>query len=137
MAKIIKEREYKTHKEVELCFYRKDNGEVCYGFPMISGKVVPCKQGTEPNTYELCSKEECSWWQNYINASNDESLYSGVEIHKWGYHEPAVAICECGKSITLDYDAEECPYCGRLHNLWEQELLPRELWEEDYEEEYC
>lgn len=133
MAKIIKKREYKTHTEFELCFYRKDNNEVCWGFPLINGQVIPCKQGEKPNTYEPCSEEECTWWKNYLSAKADETLYSEVEKRQWGWHEAAIAICECGKEITLDYDAQECPYCERLHNLFGQELLPRKMWEEDYE----
>jgi hypothetical protein len=134
MAKIIKQRERKTHTEYELCFYEKSTNEVVWGFPLLNGKgrdVVPCKQG-KINTYEECTEEECTWWNNYIKAKEDETLYSEEEEKKWSWTEPAIAICECGKEISLDYDAQECEHCGRLHNILGQELLPRHMWEEDY-----
>ena len=135
MAKIIKERERKTHTEYRLEFYEKETDEVCWSFPLVNGKgrnIVPCKEGKEVNTYEECTEEECTWWKNYIKAKEDDGLYSIEEEHKWSWTEPAIAICECGREIGLNYDAEECPYCGRLHNLFGQELLPRHMWEEEY-----
>jgi hypothetical protein len=102
------------------------------GFPLLNGKgtePVPCTQGKEVS---VCKEEECTWWNNYIKAKEDETLYSEEDKIEWSWTEPAVAICECGKEITLDYDAQECEHCGRLHNLFGQELLPRHMWEEDY-----
>lgn len=133
MAKIIKPRERKTHTEFELCFRDIVTNEPFYGFPLIKGQIIPCKQGKDPNTYEPCSKEECPWWENYLKAQSDENLYCEIEKHTWSWHEPAVAICECGKEIRLNNDAEACEYCGRLHNLFGQELLPRKFWGREYE----
>jgi hypothetical protein len=132
MAKIIKEREYQTASRTELNFYEKETGEVCFGFPLVNGIITPCREGKEPNTYEPCAEEECAWWDNYLFVKDNEKYYSEVETDTWWWHEPAIALCECGKEIALNYDAEECPYCGRLHNLFGQELLPRHMWEEDY-----
>ena len=128
MAKIIKERERKYHEKQELCFYDTETNEVRYGFPMKLGatEIVPCNY----ITLEPCTEDECLWWKNYLRAKQNKSLYSKVEVLKSYYTEPAVAICECKKEITLDYDAEECPHCGRLHNLFGQELRPRKYWGE-------
>ena len=136
MAKIIKERERKTASRTELNFYEKKTKEVCFGFPLINGKVIPCKEGDELNTYVECSEEECTWWKNYLYAKDSDKYYSDVETYTWSWNEPAVAVCECGKEITLNYDAEECPYCGRLHNLFGQELLPRHMWGDDFDDDY-
>lgn len=132
MATIVKRREYKTCTLLELCFFEKETEEVRWGFPLVNGYVNPCKEGEEPNTYVPCPEEECTWWQNYVAAKENDALYSEVVTHKWGFYEPATAICECGKEIRLNYDAEPCEHCGRLHNLFGQELLPREMWEEEY-----
>ena len=48
-----------------------------------------------------------------------------------------VASWEDGSSETVYlYDryraACQCPKCGRWYNLFGQELLPPEMWEEDY-----
>ena len=137
MAKIIKQRERKTHISYDLNFYEKATNEVVWGFPLLNGKgtePVPC---TFDRKEKPCTEEECTWWGNYIKAKEDETLYSEEEKIEWSWVEPAIAICECGKEITLDYDAQECEHCGRLHNILGQELLPRHMWEENYwEEEY-
>lgn len=118
MAEIIKERERKSRVEVELNFYREDTGELCYGFPVVDGKV-------EPYTEE--------GMKNYISLRENKDYYSVLEERTVSWIQPAVAICECGREIELSYDAEECPYCGRLHNLFGQQLLPRKYWECDGE----
>ena len=44
---------------------------------------------------------------------------------------PAEGICECGKTNRLEEDhlgACQCPYCGRWHNLFGEELEPPEKW---------
>ena len=114
MAKIIKERERKSKTEYELNFYTKDTNEICLGFPIINGEVKPYEAGMK----------------NYLEAKENPNLYSVIEERVTHWTESAVALCECGKEISLNYDAEECPYCGRLHNLIGQELLPRHMWEE-------
>ena len=119
MAKIIKERERKSKTEYELNFYTKDTNEICLGFPIVNGEVKPYKEGMK----------------NYLEAKENPNLYSVIKERVTRWTEPAVAVCECGKEISLNYDAEECPYCGRLHNLFGQELLPRHMWEEPYYEE--
>ena len=132
MAKIIKPREKKTRVEYRLEFYDKATDEVMWSFPLLNGKgtePVPCVYDSE---HEPCTEEECTWWKNYIKAKADDTLYSMEEKIEWSWREPAVAICECGREITLDYDAQECEHCGRLHNILGQELLPRNMWEENY-----
>lgn len=47
--------------------------------------------------------------------------------------EPASGTCRCGESIELwdQYQgACECPKCGRWYNLFGQELLKPEYWED-------
>ena len=131
MAKLIKERERVATPRHELNFYTKDTNEVRFGFPITNGTIIPL------NFYgEQCSESECYWWKNYLFAKANEDLYAKEEHYNTYGIEPAIALCECGKEIYLNYDAEECPYCGRLHNLSGQELLPRKYWEEDWDYEY-
>ena len=128
MAKIIKQRERKYHERVCLNFYEKDTNEIRFGFPVTNGTIIPLDENGNQ-----CSEKECNWWNNYIKAKGFNSLYSVMETEKLYYTEPAVAICECGKEIALNYDAEECPHCGRLHNLFGQELRPRKYWNRDWD----
>lgn len=131
MAKIIQQRERKTHSETKLNFYDKITGEIFYAFPLINGQLTPCKWEAEANAFEPCPEEECPWWQNYLDAKDNSEFYSEIETYTWDYSEPAIAICECGKEIRLERDAQPCEHCGRLHNLFGQELLPERFWGED------
>lgn len=48
-------------------------------------------------------------------------------------------VCSCGETVYLDDPSgltNECEKCGRLYNNCGQSLLPREMWEERYEEDY-
>lgn len=126
MAQIISQRERQYSEITELNFYDKKTGEVCWGFPWKNGKIIPCDANGEP-----CSEAECTWWQNYLKVKDDDRYYSEVTKHTWTYVEPAHAICECGQEILLVHDAQECWNCGRLHNMFGQELLPREQWDPD------
>jgi len=40
--------------------------------------------------------------------------------------------CHCGHKVWLGEFTCECDRCGRLYNWAGQELMPVELWEEDY-----
>ena len=75
--------------------------------------------------------EEC-------RAHADDFAVAGVvKEYRREHHVPAEGICECGKHIRLQEQylgACQCPYCGRWHNLFGQELLPPEMWEDMAEE---
>ncbi len=47
------------------------------------------------------------------------------------YHEPRMAVCECGETFPLVAQylgACECPGCGTWYNVFGQELNPVETW---------
>lgn len=49
------------------------------------------------------------------------------------YTEPARGICQCGQEIALTDDylgACECGKCGQWYNLFGQELISPEFWED-------
>lgn len=137
MLNIISKRHRETHIEYKLEFYGKETDEVYWSFPLLNGKdseIVPCKEGEKVNTYEPCSEEECTWWKYYLKASKDDSLYSRQEKHEWSWIEPAKGICSCGETVYLTneyYGACECPGCGQWYNMFGQELLPPNKWEEE------
>lgn len=50
-----------------------------------------------------------------------------------GYKPPAYGTCHCGGTVELTDEymgACECPNCGQWYNLFGQELLPPDMWEE-------
>lgn len=61
--------------------------------------------------------------------------YNKVVAHTKNCKEPPVGLCECGEEFPMYNEymgACECPGCGKWYNLFGQELLPPENWEEDY-----
>lgn len=62
-----------------------------------------------------------------------EVYHQGVIDCSHNYLEPAVGQCYCGKSVTLHTDTNECS-CGLLYNMFGQDLVPRDQWEEPWEE---
>lgn len=40
--------------------------------------------------------------------------------------------CDCGTSVYLEGNTNECEGCGELYNLFGQKLKPKEEWEEEY-----
>lgn len=60
-----------------------------------------------------------------------KDLGNETEIHT--FFEDALVRCECGKEITVApryYGADECPFCGRWHNLFGDQLLPPDEWQD-------
>ena len=59
--------------------------------------------------------------------------YNEFRRRTYTYVEPAHGTCRCGANVEL-YDqyqgACECPRCGQWYNLYGQELLSPECWEE-------
>lgn len=60
----------------------------------------------------------------------------GVVVNMFEHVVPAHGTCRCGETVHLVDQfcgACECPRCGQWYNLFGQELLPPEMWEEDKE----
>lgn len=73
--------------------------------------------------------------KNYLMCINSPNRFTKHLAHytrKW--REPARAICKCGREILLENEykgACSCPHCERWYNMFGQEILPPELWDED------
>ena len=53
------------------------------------------------------------------------------------FREPVKGLCSCGQWVELVdeyYGACQCPKCGKWYNLFGQELVSPEYWEQDPEE---
>lgn len=120
MAKIIKNSHWEVIQEYRREFIRIDDPGAGFSFSVIDGKPV-----------FLCDAAE----RNYLYAQEHPEIYRDLGVipvrhTTWINSE---AICECGRKIELvgNYmGASECPYCGRWHNLFGQELNPPRLWAE-------
>ena len=81
-----------------------------------------------------CAKHN---YEYAIAHPEEYEIYDELVVRRRTYIEPAHGTCACGTEITL-YDeyhgACECEKCGRWYNLFGQELLPPEYWENEEEE---
>lgn len=122
MFKIIKERTPETIIDRYIEFTYKDDPH--------AGFVFPALANGDPD-FDKMPKEAIL---NYNSCLNDDRL-NGPEfsVEKREYVNPAVGKCSCGREVVLDCDhagAVRCE-CGRWYNLFGQELLDPEYWEED------
>lgn len=121
MLKIIKERELKEETYYTLEFDYEDG----------CGFAFPCNKNGEvilneysKKSYDFCIKNK----KNFISIRIIE--------HHNSYWESAIGKCSCGEKVFLQDEymgAFQCPKCGQWYNLFGQELLPPDQWEEDYD----
>lgn len=87
------------------------------------GNLLPGVTDAARENQSFCFRhpERYTRWNKVVERRRDERT-------------SPVGICECGAKIDL-YDsylgACECPGCGKWYNLFGQELLPPENWQED------
>lgn len=125
MLKKYTPRKYETITEYELAF--DDGHHNGFGFPCDA-------QGNVPEDINQSMKENLK----YCIAHPEKFVrYNTVVEFNRRYVEPAHGECICGREIELwdqYYGACECE-CGRWYNLFGQELVPPEYWEEDLSDE--
>lgn len=127
MLRNIVPRERKTIIEYELCF--DDGSNNGFGFPCDAhGTVV----GLQPEAVA-----NLAWCMEHPEKFE---RFNEVVRYVRSYTEPARGRCSCGAEVVLYdeyYGACKCPKCDRWYNLYGQELLPPDQWEQDpSEEEY-
>lgn len=120
MLKNIIPSEWKTDVYYELVF--DDGHNNGYGFP--------CDKSGNLFDMQDCARENLEW----AKAHPEKFKRFGVVVtYKNRYREPAHGTCSCGREVVLEdiyCGACECE-CGRWYNLYGQELLAPEFWEED------
>ncbi len=96
-----------------------------------AGFSFPCDQQGNIKFASDAAKE------NYEYAIAHPDIYEdmGITQRKYTYTEDAIGRCSCKAEFPI-YDqylgACQCPKCGRWYNLFGQELLDPQYWEEDY-----
>lgn len=71
----------------------------------------------------------------YAMAHEDEFdvQFNEFTVRKRTYINPAHGTCDCGTEVALDggyMGAVQCPDCGQWYNLFGQELIDPEYWED-------
>ena len=115
--------EYVTEVRYELAF--DDGHGNGYGFPCDANGVVD----EELTPDALRNLEYCRQHPEAFKRANEV-----IEI-RLQYKEEDRGTCRCGETVYLHDQylaAFQCPKCGQWYNLFGQELLPPEVWEEDY-----
>ena len=114
--------------------------EVTYGLRFYidpsGGSEFPCD---EDGVVKLDSMSEAAIENyKYCLAHPEKFTYAYNELHKhrrWVKDEP-YGTCHCGERVYLFNEymgACQCPRCGQWYNLFGEELLPPEDWEDlDY-----
>ena len=125
MLKIIRERELQVTKEYYIEFKYKDDPE--------AGFCFPATRHGKPDFASMCDEAKA----NYKACLTDPRLTEAeFTEHERTYRAPAIGQCRCGETIELEGDyggATCCPKCGQWYNLFGQELLPPDQWEEDWD----
>ena len=115
--------EYETIYYFEF-LYDDDSG---YSFPTDKDGVLLKLTEEQEKSYQYCLQ----------NIDKFQRIGQRKFIRK--IKIPAEGDCICGAHIEL-YDAYHgscsCPNCDRWYNLFGQELLPPEYWEDDEEYDY-
>ena len=66
---------------------------------------------------------------------NPDRFCRPAYIEKWerDVKNPDKGTCKCGEEFWIENEymgACQCPKCGQWYNLWGQELLPPDQWED-------
>lgn len=122
MLQNIVESKWEESVYFEVAF--DDGGNSGFGFPCDeNGKTLP----DLPNPAAYDNYKWC------LEHPERFSRFNKVIRHVSHYKEPAHGTCHCGEEVTLINEymgACQCPKCGQWYNLFGQELLPPEEWEE-------
>lgn len=116
---------YHTITEYELVF---DDGHYNgFGFPCdANGKLL---QSEEENPAAHANLRRC------LEHPEKFGRFNKIIKHERSVMDNAHGTCACGNEVEL-WDsylgACQCEKCGKWYNLFGQELLPPENWEEDY-----
>ena len=97
--------------------------------PTGCGYGFDCTENGNPIFHNESQKEN----YNYCITHPEKFKDLGVQERIRTYKEPAKRICHCGTKIYLTNQylgACKCPECGQWYNLFGQELLPPEMWED-------
>ena len=122
MLKNIIPRETVEVKEYHIEFTDSEGGGYCFN-ATADGQIIIDNEAQRVN-YEYA-----------LNHSEKFDVqFNEFTVRKYYYTENASGTCSCGNKVELYNQylgACQCDNCGRWYNLFGQELLDPEFWEED------
>lgn len=121
MLNDLTERKLKTVVSYSLCFDDgRNNG---YAFPCDADGNV--SEEIQPDAVK--NLEYCLAHPEKFVRSNEVVQYKRICV------EPAYGTCSCGETVILENQycgACECPGCGQWYNLFGEEILPPDQWQD-------
>ncbi len=131
MAKIIKEAERKEIIEFSHDYHWEDDPGSGFTFPCdATGNLLPEVTEEGLKNYEKCRSGE-------MTRDGHKLVDEGVVKRRRSYKEPAILQCTCGEKFELidSYlGACKCPKCSQWYNLFGQQLVDPDYWEEERED---
>lgn len=124
MLEIIKERTVRTEKSYWINFDRKDDSSCGFIFPANSdGTPALDKMPEEAKTNYFACEANTDEFDRWLEEREEQVV------------DYAVGRCKCGAEVEL-FDgawmgAVQCEKCGKWYNIYGQELIDPEYWEDD------
>lgn len=100
-----------------------------------SGFTFPCDENGEISF--ACPEAIANYEYALSHPEKFPVQFNQFVTYKRNYTENARGTCKCGEEVELwnQYKgACSCPKCGQWYNLFGQELIPPEYWEDDKED---
>lgn len=127
-------KDYKPSERVEVTEY-----ELVFYVERGCGLGFPCDENGYIDVETMYPPARANYEDALKHPEQYPYAFNKVEKHVRSYRELASGICNCGKRIELYNEylgGCECPYCGQWWNMFGQELLPPERWDDDGELDY-
>lgn len=131
MLKIIRERS--THTEVEHYVEFTDEEGSGFSFPCDSNGNIQFNDDIP----ELGRIQRDNYDAAVADKERFTKQYAEFVTRRYTVTDNALGKCVCGETVEL-YDqyqgACSCPKCGQWYNLFGQELIDPEYWDDDVSE---
>lgn len=122
---IMRERQTVNIEEYALDFEWPDMPGAGFSFPCTkAGEILRDKM----HPAGLKNLEKCLSGEYTV-------ITRGVKDYSYTYHQAAQGRCSCGQMVELEGFTNTCDRCGLLYNMSGQSLVPRDQWEEPWEED--
>ena len=131
MLKIIRERS--THTEVEHYVEFTDEEGAGFSFPCDSNGNIQFNDDIP----ELGRAQRDNYDYAMSHRERFTKQYAEFVTRRYAVTDNALGKCVCGETVELynQYQgACSCPKCGQWYNLFGQELIDPEYWDDDVSE---
>lgn len=108
---------------------------LCFFFEKNCGFAFPCDKDGNLFWDQMQEPAKKNYADCMAHPEDYPCAFNEVMRESWSYRVPNSGTCHCGEKVNLTDDymgACQCPNCGQWYNLFGDELLPPDAWEEDW-----